>query len=350
MPSGRSIRARLLAWYDAHARELPWRRTRDPYAIWISEIMLQQTRVETVVPYYERFLARFPDAATLACADEDEVLSMWSGLGYYRRARLLHRGAKTVVAEHGGRMPEDAAARAALPGIGRYTAGAIGSIAFDLPEPIVDGNVARVLTRLHAIETPLGERRTEARLWDEATHLARGPRPGALNQALMELGATVCTPVSPRCEACPVRLACRARDTNRTSALPFPRVKRAPRPVTMTAVIAGPAGDARVWLVRSAGGLFGGLFGLPTAEGDDARGALAAHGLSGRVGRPLGVVEHVLTHRRLTVHVVAATTRTARATKARRLAALDALPDVGIATLTRKILRLADRHGSVRSS
>nr|MDQ3035848.1 A/G-specific adenine glycosylase [Myxococcota bacterium] len=214
-------RAALLRWYDASARDLPWRRTRDPYAIWVSEIMLQQTRVPTALRYYDRFLARFPDAHALAAASEDDVLSMWSGLGYYRRARLLHRGVREVVARYDGRVPEDAEARRALPGIGRYTAGAIGSIAFDREEALVDGNVARVLARLRGIDTPLGRADTESRLWSEAESLVRGPRPGALNQSLMELGATICTPSSPRCEHCPVAASCVARATDRTGELPI---------------------------------------------------------------------------------------------------------------------------------
>lgn len=341
----RSTRARLLAWYDRHARDLPWRRTRDPYAIWVSEIMLQQTRVETVIPYYERFLARLPDAASLARASEDLVLSLWSGLGYYRRARLLHRGAKEVVRAHGGRVPEDPIARAGLPGVGRYTAGAIGSIAFDRPEPLVDGNVARVFARLFGIETPLGEKATEARLWSEAETLVRGPRPGALNQALMELGATVCTKAAPRCEACPLRADCVALAKGAVERLPRARKKKAPKAVTLTALIARPANDARVWLVRGETALFGGLFGVPMHEGEGegaARAALAAHGLSGTLGARLGEVEHVLTHRRLRVDVREARTTKARASAQRRLVAIDAPPEIGIATLTRKILRLAE--------
>jgi A/G-specific adenine glycosylase len=337
-----TIRSRLLAWYDRNARDLPWRRTRDPYAIWVSEIMLQQTRVETVIPYFERFLARFPDVHALAHASEDEVLSMWSGLGYYRRARLLHRGVKTALADHGGRVPEDPLARASLPGIGRYTAGAIGSIAFEREEPIVDGNVARVLSRVHGIEAPLGSKASEARLWNEASAIVRGPRPGALNQALMELGAMVCTPLAPKCETCPIRASCAARASDRVVELPVPRKKKPPTPVAMVAVVARPRGDTRPWLVRTSGALFGGLYAVPMREGRDrvaARRALAEHGLSGVVGASLGEVVHVLTHRRLTVHVFEAVSTRARATSTRRLDPAD----VGIATLTRKILRLADR-------
>ncbi|MBC7172514.1 MAG: A/G-specific adenine glycosylase, partial [Polyangiaceae bacterium] len=211
-----SIRSALLEWFDRAQRDLPWRRTLDPYAIWVSEVMLQQTRVETVIPYYERFLTRFPTPAALAEAEEDAVLAAWSGLGYYRRARMLHAGAREVVATYGGAVPEAREARLALPGVGRYTAGAIGSIAFGKPEPIVDGNVARVLSRVRFIETPPGRADTERRLWDEAERLVYGERPGALNQALMELGATVCTPSSPRCTECPIARACAARSKGAT--------------------------------------------------------------------------------------------------------------------------------------
>ncbi|MFO0685810.1 MAG: A/G-specific adenine glycosylase [Sandaracinus sp.] len=346
-----SLRARLLAWYDRSARDLPWRRTRDPYAIWVSEIMLQQTRVETVIPYFERFLARLPTIERLARATEDEVLSLWSGLGYYRRARLLHRGARIALEEHGGAVPEDPVLRAALPGIGRYTAGAIGSIAFDREEPIVDGNVARVLSRVHGIDTPLGARQTEARLWQEAEALVRGPRPGALNQALMELGALVCTPLVPRCEACPLAKSCVARREGSQSALPVPRAKRAPRAVTWTAVVASPAEDARVWLVRGEGTLFGGLFGVPSIEGDArdaASEALAAHGLRAKTLARAGTITHVLTHRALTVQVWAATVDAARASERRRLVDAEAPGEVGVSTLTRKILRAA-RDQAARS-
>ncbi len=233
-----AIRQKLLGWYDEAARDLPWRQTRDPYAIWVSEVMLQQTRVETVIPYYERFLASFPTPRDLAEADEDTVLSHWSGLGYYRRARLLHAGVREVVAQYGGQVPEDAEARRALPGVGRYTAGAIGSIAFDKEEPIVDGNVTRVLARLFRIGTPVGSAVTSKRIWEEAARLVPGVRPGAFNQALMELGATVCTPKQPSCESCPVADYCEARAHGEVDALPVPRPRKSPIQVKLAAVVA----------------------------------------------------------------------------------------------------------------
>jgi A/G-specific adenine glycosylase len=338
-----AVRDALLAWYDRVARDLPWRRTRDPYAIWVSEIMCQQTRVDTVIPYYERFVARFPTATVLARAEEDEVMSLWSGLGYYRRARLLHAGVKEVVASYGGEVPRAADARRALPGVGRYTAGAIGSVAFELPEPVVDGNVARVLARVHEIDTPLGAAATEKRLWTEAGALVVGPRPGDLNQALMELGATVCAPRSPRCGECPIEARCRARASGRVDELPVARKKKKPEVVALTAVVARAA--HRTWLVRGEGKLFGGLFGVLLAEGrgvDVARSILDAHGLVGDLdgGEP-AFVEQVLTHRILDVQVHVARRVSGRSSPTLRAFDAGELTEVGVATLTRKILDAA---------
>ncbi|MET0341488.1 MAG: A/G-specific adenine glycosylase [Polyangiales bacterium] len=346
MPDWAAPRSALLAWYDAHARDLPWRRTRDPYAIWVSEIMLQQTRVETVIPYFGRFLARFPSAQALAEAPLDDVLAVWSGLGYYRRARLLHAGAQAVVRDHAGELPRDALLRRALPGIGAYTAGAIGSIAFDLPEPIVDGNVARVLSRVLCIDTPLGERATERVLWQEAAELAVGERPGALNQALMELGARVCVPVNARCGVCPLRDACAAYAEGRVDALPVPAKKKAPKPVALVALVA-EAKDGRLWLVRSEGSLFGGLWGCLLDEGKGpatARALSARSGLSGRLSRKLGEVTHVLTHRRLTLEVYRLAEAEGSEGTALRLVAPSALSTLGVAALTHKLLAAAARR------
>ena len=337
-------RARLLDWYDACARDLPWRRTRDPYAIWVSEVMLQQTRVEAVVPYYQRFLARFPSAQALADAPLDDVLAHWSGLGYYRRARLLHEGAQTVAREHAGVLPRDPALRLALPGIGRYTAGAIGSIAFDLAEPIVDGNVARVLSRMLAIDTPLGERKTEHRLWAEAARLAQGERPGALNQAVMELGARVCVPINARCGGCPLSEWCAALREQRVDALPVLALKKAPRPVKLVALVARDA-EQRIWLLRGEGSLFGGLWGFPLQEGSARRVAEALasqHGLSGTLSsKPRASLTHVLTHRALSVKVFVLAQAQGKGTTGLRALHEAELGKLGIATLTRKILAAA---------
>jgi len=339
------LRRLLLAHFDAHARDMPWRKTRDAYAIWVSEIMLQQTRVETVIPYYERFLERFPTALALAQAHEDEVLSAWSGLGYYRRARLLHAGVREVVASYGGSVPEDAEARLSLPGVGRYTAGAIGSIAFGREEPLVDGNVARVLSRIFLIDTPLGRADTERALWQKAGELVVGERPGDLNQALMEHGATLCTPKSPSCEACPVAELCCARAEGRVGELPVARVKKPPREQRLVAVAAtsGRGAQRSVWLVKSREALFGGLFGLPTigATGGlraDARSALSAAGVEARVTSKRAALTHVLSHRKLELELTTATGARAEPSDTLRPFYLRELADVGVSTLTKRSL------------
>ena len=334
------MRSALLRWYDREGRDLPWREVSDPYAIWVSEVMLQQTRVDKVVPYWKRFMRAFPTPTALASAHEDEVLSHWSGLGYYRRARLLHRGAREVVARYGGRVPEDADARRSLPGVGRYTAGAIGSIAFGREEPVVDGNVARVIARYRGIETPLDRSETARALWDHAGRLVRGARPGDFNQALMELGARVCVPRNPDCERCPIRRGCVARREDRVDSLPTKKAKRAPRRVALSAVVTERAGQ--LVLVKREGALFGGLFAPPMHDGplrEHARSALRSHGIVARLEpRSRARIEHVLSHRRLDVAVWSA--RAARFDPSAQLRAFadDELGAVGISTLTRKIL------------
>lgn len=338
-----SIRETLLRWYDAAARDLPWRRTRDPYAIWVSEVMLQQTRVDTVIPYYERFLERFPSTRALAAADEDTVLSHWSGLGYYRRARLLHAGVREVVERYAGEVPEDRDARQALPGIGRYTAGAIGSISFDKEEPVVDGNVTRVLARLLQIDTPVGTSVTTSRLWEEAGRLVAGERPGALNQALMELGATVCMPKQPSCHACPVSQHCKAYAKGEVDRLPVARSRTAPRRLELSAVVAtrGRGADREVWLVKADQPLFGGLWGVPMSEAEP-HDALAEAGLSARLQpEPVGRVAHELSHRKLRIDVYRATAARAEESRTRKRFTPEALKQVGISTLTKKLLASA---------
>ena len=341
-PLADTLRDALLSWYDRAARDLPWRRTRDPYAVWVSEVMLQQTRVETAIPYYERFLGRFPTTGDLAAAAEDEVLALWSGLGYYRRARLLHAGAREVVERYGGRVPAEAEARRSLPGVGRYTAGAIGSIAFDREEAVVDGNVGRVLARLHCIETPLGRAVTDRALWAMAAELVRGPRPGDLNQALMELGATVCTPASPRCGSCPVAPRCGALASGRVGELPVPKAVKAPRDVELVAVVATTARPPRVWLERGEGSLFGGLWGVPMGEGADrqaARALLRRRGIAARLPEgPDRSLVHVLTHRRLRVRIFRATAARGRSAAGLRRVAPEQLGALGVSRLTRRIL------------
>ena len=220
------FRRSLLHWYDAHGRDLPWRRTRDPYAIWVSEVMLQQTRVETVIPYYERFLSRFPTVEALADAPEDEVLALWSGLGYYSRARNLRHGATVVRDDHGGRFPRDPDLAGGLPGVGPYTRAAVLSIAYDAPLAVVDGNVARVLSRLFRLDIRVGQ--IDASMRRLAQDLLERERPAQWNQAMMELGARVCTPRQPACGECPIQRECLAYATQEVLAFPRPKTKRKP--------------------------------------------------------------------------------------------------------------------------
>lgn len=219
----------LLAWYDRHARTLPWRGIHDPYRTWVSETMLQQTRVETVLGYYDRFLARFPTVADLAAAPEDDVLKLWEGLGYYSRARNLHKGAKQVMDEQGGVIPADAEALRKISGIGPYTAGAIASIAFDQPVPAVDGNVIRVVSRLKGIRENMGIPSVRRALEGEAAALVPKERPGDFNQAMMDLGATICVPGTPACEKCPLQSECDAFAAGDAEDLPVLPRKNPPK-------------------------------------------------------------------------------------------------------------------------
>jgi A/G-specific adenine glycosylase len=350
MPRRRAaLRAALLAWYRAHRRDLPWRRTRDPYAIWISEAMLQQTRVDTVIPYYDRFLARFPDVAALATADLDDVTALWAGLGYYSRARNLHRAARMVMERHAGRLPDDIAALRELPGVGRYTAGALASIAFDKPAPIVDGNVARVLARLLAIDGDLRSPANQNRLWSEAEALARGEDPGALNQGLMELGATVCTPRGPRCAECPWARHCAARAQGRAEELP---VRSRPTEVRRVDAVAAffERHDRVLAVQRPQRGLLGGLWELPGGELRDAEAPARALarilregvGLGVRHAEPLGTIEHAFTHRLLRVHVYRGAVSAGRVRRAgwdaHRWVSRSALADLPLGGPTRKAL------------
>lgn len=298
----KAVRQNLLAYYQTHKRDLPWRRRQDAYGIWLSEIMLQQTQVDTVVPRYLAFLAQFPTLEVLAAADVETVCEAWAGLGYYRRARNLHRAAQVVVAEHAGQMPASLPALLALPGIGRYTAGAIASIAHKLPAPIVDGNVARVFARLYTMAEPAASTSGKQQLWAYASELVQGEHPGELNQALMELGATVCTPRAPRCEVCPIRKQCKALAEGRVAELPAPVVRKAPK--AMAIAFAYVAHKQGVWLVRRpvSAGLWAGLWELPSADGVGAKSKLA-EALGGSLGPPLGAVEHMLTHRRVTATI-----------------------------------------------
>ncbi|MEE8169027.1 MAG: A/G-specific adenine glycosylase [Phycisphaerae bacterium] len=299
------IRRRLPAWYRKHGRDLPWRRSSDPYRVWLSELMLQQTQVATVIPYYERFLRRFPDIRRLAAARLESVLRLWSGLGYYARARNLHAAAKRIVAEYDGRFPETVQELRTLPGIGRYTAAAIASICFNRRAAVVDGNVARVLARLFIIREPINTAAALTRLQNLADALIPARRCGDFNQAMMELGARVCTPRNPQCRLCPIRSACGADQSGVVDELP---VRKAAAPNrTMRFVVLAVERDGR-WLFerRETSGLWGGLWQLPAVELVDGRSSwslarqiAAAHFSTAPrlTRRPTTRVQWKLTHR-----------------------------------------------------
>ncbi len=303
------LQTNLLAWYAQQGRDLPWRRDRDPYRIWVSEVILQQTQVKTAIPYYERFLAAFPTVETLAQADLQQVLKVWQGLGYYRRAHHLHRAAQQIVAQHQGRFPADWQAAIALPGIGRTTAGGILSAAFDQPVAILDGNVKRVLARLLALPVPPAKATKLLWQWSEAL-LARS-QPRDFNQALMDLGATICTPKQPQCSACPWAIACLARTRNLQHQLPM-REPSAPLPHKQigVAVIRDEAGQILIDRRRDEG-LLGGLWEFPggkieageTVEACIRREIQEELALEIEVGAHLLTVEHAYSHFRITLFV-----------------------------------------------
>jgi A/G-specific adenine glycosylase len=252
------FRAELLAWFERHGRRLPWRATRDPYAVLVSELMLQQTQVATVIGYYQRWFERFPTLGRLAHADESEVLHAWQGLGYYRRARNLHKCAKIILANRNEKFPSGVDELIKLPGIGRYTAGAIASFAFDLPAPIVDANIARAVSRLLNLQEPVDQPRGNRVIWDFASHYVQGLHPSLLNSALMELGATICVPRKPMCALCPVRVFCAATDPE-----PLPR-KRNRQKIEKKAEFHFLAlKEGRILLQQNLGKRWYGLWSLP---------------------------------------------------------------------------------------
>ena len=308
-----AVRRGLSAWYRRTARDFPWRRTSDPYAIWVSEIMLQQTRTTAAIPYYLRFLTLFPDIAALAAADLQEVLKAWEGLGYYSRARNLHKTAKLLVADHAARLPATAAGLEELPGIGRYTAGAIASIAFGLDEPVLDGNVTRVLCRLLRIAEDPRAAAVQERLWSAVRALIPPGQAGMFNQALMELGATLCLPRNPRCDTCPVAAQCLALRHHEQPQLPLRPVKKPlPHQTIVVGVIHNAAGRILIGL-RPVDAMLGGLWEFPGGKrepGETLEAALVREvreevGLSISVGRPLAVIRHAYSHFRITLHAFA---------------------------------------------
>lgn len=344
----------LLEWYARARRDLPWRRVSDPYAIWISETMLQQTRIQTALPYYERFMRELPTVHALAEATEARVLALWSGLGYYRRARMLQAAARRVTSAFGGNLPQETEQLRQLEGVGAYTAGAIASIAFGRRAAIVDGNVARVLARLFAIHDDVKSARGNARLWGVAGRLVAAVEgdPGEWNQALMDLGATVCVPRAPRCDACPVREHCGALARGIVSELPRSATKSPPVSVRRTAVVL--ASSRAVLLARRRPeALFGGLWEPPSAQGGLARVALRL-GLDVGKLRPAGEVVHVLTHRRMHVEVARGVLPRRRSwpIPGREYDAIEVVPltelgarpvaERALSTLTRKVLIMAN--------
>ena len=299
---------RLLDWFAQHQRRMPWRDDCRPYYVWLSEVMLQQTQVDTVIPYFERFVRAFPDITALAAADQQEVLKLWEGLGYYSRARNLHKTARILAARYGGELPEDAGTLSALPGFGPYTTAAVGSIAFGHPVAAVDGNVLRVFCRFWGIDTDIRQPQLRKELQDRLTPFIASATPSAFNQAMMEVGALVCRPRAPRCGDCPLKGDCVAYQTGRTNELP---VKGARKRVPHYQIVVGVVWKDGTFLLsrRRQNQMLGGLWVFPGARLKDgetppetlSREIRADTGLYVRVGHPYCRVEHGYTHFRITL-------------------------------------------------
>ncbi len=299
----------LLNWYRSHARQLPWRGHPDPYVVWISEIMLQQTRVETVIPYFERWLARFPSVQSLAKADQQAVLQQWEGMGYYSRARNLQRAARIVVAQYDGKLPADLAELQKLPGIGRYTAGAIASICFGLDAPALDGNIRRVMARLFNITEVARSTEGEKHLWGLLSEYLPPGEAGDYNQSLMELGARICTPRTPKCASCPINDACLAFALGVQEQRPVKKQKPPVPHYTVTAAVIQRNGQILI-ARRHNEGLLGGLWEFPGGKqepGESLPDCLKREiceelGVNVDIGTPLGVYDHAYSHFKITLH------------------------------------------------
>ena len=335
------IARKLLRWYDGAKRDLPWRRAPSPYKTLVSELMLQQTTVAAVIPYFERFLARFPTLASLADGRDEEVMALWSGLGYYARARNLRRAAVAVVAEHGGALPADEDALRALPGLGPYTAAAVASIAFGARTFALDGNGSRVMARLFGVGDSIDRPATKTRLRALGAAEVPAARAGDFNQAIMELGATVCTPRNPRCDDCPLAADCRAHAAGTADQLPR-RSQKPVRPVVQT-VCAFVTDGARVLMVKRDRGLLAGTWSLPERAADGvaadrvAAELAASAGVKGTTPQRRGAVRHVFTHRDVTAEVFRIeVARAGRGDAARRWIAPDELGALGVSTFARK--------------
>lgn len=353
--ASQAIAAALLSWFGQRQRDLPWRRTRDPYRIWLSEVMLQQTQVRTVTPYYERFLTRFPTLEALAAADLDQVLAVWQGLGYYSRARNLHAAARMVRDRHQGQVPADRAALSALPGVGAYTAAAVLSIAFGQDLVAIDGNVKRVLSRLYDYAQDPNRAEGQRALRSYAEALLPPGRAGDFNQAMMELGATLCLPKGPLCHVCPLCCYCQAREKGVQEQRPMRRPQPAmPHRQWLAAYIA--RGRRLLLLRRQPHGLLGGLWELPNIEIAPQEAPLTALqrllqtlGVQGEAGVQLATVRHAYTHYALTVRVLACglhgEPQPAAPWDAARWAGAEERETLGLTGVTTKILARAPWPG-----
>ncbi|MGB2591660.1 MAG: A/G-specific adenine glycosylase [Candidatus Acidiferrum sp.] len=356
-----SLQTQLLDWFRQFQRDLPWRRTKDSYRIWVSEIMLQQTRVAAVIPYYERFLARFPDVKALAEAPQEDVLRLWSGLGYYSRARNLQKAAQQIVTRHGGVFPRDEDAVLALPGIGQYSAAAIRSIALGEKRAVLDGNVARVLARLGAVHGDLRESRRWQALQESAEYLLEPNSPGDWNQAMMELGATVCTPRAPQCLLCPVAKFCRARQLGEPESFPERRKKREPVQVVLAVAVLATAKGVTLLLpppraktenrpaADDVATLVSRMWHFPTVavrkNADAELREFLADFVPGRNGSfrldPLEQVRHAVTYRSVTVFPFRVALATLPRIRGAKKIALEDFAKLPVSNLTRKIARAA---------
>ena len=347
------FRRRLLTWFRKQARDLPWRKTRDPYRVWISEVMLQQTQVATVGPYFERFVARFPNVSDLAAADEQDVLRLWEGLGYYRRARQMHRAARVIVEQHGGQFPRDFDAVLALPGIGRYTAGAVLSIAFDDRLPILEANSIRVLSRLLAYRDDPQSTVGQRTLWSFASAILPRRDVGVFNQAVMELGSIVCLPKSPACATCPVILLCPTYEKGLQDAIPLAKKRTNYTEVREAAVVVRRRGQV---LLRQCDNdeRWAGLWDFPRFALSASRGAALQAELKDQVQRQMGVeitpgeklvtIRHGVTRYRITLECFAAEFLSAKRRRVvgnhQRWVSSAKLGEVPLSVTGRKIARL----------
>ena len=345
LPVTKRITDALLDWYDAHKRTLPWRGIHDPYRTWVSETMLQQTRVETVLSYYDRFLEAFPTVEALAAADIDDVLKMWEGLGYYRRARNLHKGAQQVVAQFGGAIPSDPAELLSISGIGEYTTGAIASIAFDVPVPAVDGNVIRVVSRLFGVRENAGIPSVKRQITALASSLVDAQRPGDHNQAMMDLGATICVPGTPDCAACPLQAFCAAYAEGDPEELPVLPRKNPPKIIDYDVLLIVSQG--RVLMRRRTEALLEGMWVFPMLEGHEKAASIAA-AAKRRIGvktvyeAPAGEAKHVFTHQvwQMKLHILRA--ESAQAPQGWQFVSPEEMEELAIPTAVAKARKAAE--------